>query len=96
MKCLQKKTKRQIVLNGALHLSYYVTKVMKRHSDQSVAPKFVLEFVFQAERFKSWEQSWESNPSLADSLSHQSDALLQRAMLPRIPLQRDVGREYTN
>ena len=84
------------MLNGALHLSDYVTKVMKRHSDQSVDPKVVLEFVFQAERFKSWKQSWESNPSLADSLSHQSDALLQRAMLPRIPLERDVGREYTN
>ena len=46
LKCLQKKTKRQIVLNGALHLSDYVTKVMKRHSDQSVDPKVVLKLVF--------------------------------------------------
>jgi hypothetical protein len=46
MKCLQKKTKRQIVLNGALHLSDYVTKVMKRHSDQNVDPKVVLKLVF--------------------------------------------------
>ena len=46
MRCLEKKTNRQIVLNGALHLSDYVTKVMKRVSDQSVDPKVVLEFLF--------------------------------------------------
>ena len=46
MKCLQKKTNRQIVLNGASHLTDYVTKVMKRLSDQSVDPKVVLEFDF--------------------------------------------------
>ena len=44
LKCLRKKTNRQIVLNGGLHLSDYVTKVMKRLSDQSVDPKVVLEF----------------------------------------------------
>ena len=38
--------KRQIVLRGAWHLSDYVTKMMTRHSDQSVDPKAVLEFVF--------------------------------------------------
>jgi len=36
----------QIVLKGALHLTDYVTKVMKRLSDQSVDPKVMLEFVF--------------------------------------------------
>ena len=45
MKYLQKKTNRQIVFNGGLHLSDYVTKVMKRLSDQSVDPKVVLEFL---------------------------------------------------
>ena len=34
----------QIVLNDGLHLSDYVTEVMKRLSDQSVDPKVVLEF----------------------------------------------------
>ena len=45
LKCLREKTNRQIVLNGGLHLSDYVTKVMKRLSDQSVDPKVVLEFL---------------------------------------------------
>ena len=36
----------QIVLKGALHLTDYVTQVMKRLSDDSVDPKVVLEFVF--------------------------------------------------
>ena len=36
----------QIVLNGALHLTDYVTKMMNRLSDQSVDPKVVIEFVF--------------------------------------------------
>ena len=45
LKCLREKTDRQIVLNGGLHLSDYVTKVMKRLSDQSVDPKVVLEFL---------------------------------------------------
>ena len=46
LNCLQKKTNKQLVLNGALHHSDYVTKVMKRLSDQSVDPKVVLEFGF--------------------------------------------------
>ena len=45
LRCLEKKTDRQIVLNGALHLSDYVTKVMKRLSHQGVFPKVVLESV---------------------------------------------------
>ena len=43
---MRKRTNRQTVLNGAWHLSDYVTKVMKRLRDQSVDPKVVLEFVF--------------------------------------------------
>ena len=36
----------QIVINGALHHSDYVTKFMKRLNDQSVDPKVVLELGF--------------------------------------------------
>jgi len=50
--------------------------------------------LFQAECFRSWKQSWEINPSWSDSLSHQTDALLQRAALPRIPLERAVGSAF--
>jgi hypothetical protein len=35
-----------MVLDGALHLSDYVTQVIKKLGDQSVDPKVVLEFVF--------------------------------------------------
>ena len=38
MRGLEKKTDRQTVLKGALHLSDYVTKVMKRLSDQGMFP----------------------------------------------------------
>ena len=34
-----------MVLKGAVHLSDYVTKVVKKLIDQSVDPKTVLEFV---------------------------------------------------
>ena len=46
LRCLEKKTNKQMVLNNALLLSDYVTKVMKRLSDLGVDPKVVLEFVF--------------------------------------------------
>ena len=55
MKCPQKKTYRQIVLNGELHLTDYVTKVMKRLSDQSVDPKVVLEFVSSLYYYSSYD-----------------------------------------
>ena len=44
----EKKNYDQIVLKGALHLTDYVTKVMKRLSDQNISkrdPKVVLAFV---------------------------------------------------
>ena len=43
MKCLEKKTDRQIVLTGALHLSDYVTMVTKLLGDQGVFPKVVVD-----------------------------------------------------
>ena len=42
LRCLAKKTERQIVINGALHFADYVTKVMNRLSDQGVFPQVVL------------------------------------------------------
>ena len=43
LRCLAKKTERQIVINGALHCADYVTQVMNMLSDQGVFPKVVLE-----------------------------------------------------
>ena len=55
MKWLQTETNEQIVFKAAVHRTEYVTKVMKRLSDQSVDPKVVPEFVLSLYYYSSYD-----------------------------------------
>ena len=65
-----------MVIKGAWHLSDYVTKLMKRLSDQKVDPKVVLELGLS----QSYQEYYDKGPTDHTTVAHR----LQSTSVPHI------------